>query len=91
MSQPVTQPQPQVVTPPLTAEVKPPTPEEARREKVGQAFARLVAAAQQLAYEKATLEYKPTYTFEELKPLFKAIDNVIKRVKELHTLLAPEE
>jgi hypothetical protein len=73
------------------AEVRPATPEEARREKVGQAFARLVAAAQQLAYEKATLEYKQTYTFEELKPLFKAIDNVIKRVKELHMLLAPEE
>jgi len=72
-------------------EAKPATPEEARREKVGQAFARLVAAAQQLAYEKATLEYKSEYKFEELKPLFKAIDNVIKRVKELHMLLAPEE
>lgn len=87
MSQPMTQPTPQ----PPAVEVKPPTPEEARREKVGQAFARLVAAAQQLAYEKATLEYKTEYKFEELKPLFKAIDNVIKRVKELHVLLSPEE
>ena len=91
MSQTQAPSQPQTVAPPAAVEVRPPTPEEARREKVGQAFARLVAAAQQLAYEKATLEYKQTYSFDELKPLFKAIDNVIKRVKELHTLLAPEE
>jgi hypothetical protein len=86
MSQPVTQ----TITPPLTAEVKPPTPEEARREKVGQAFARLVAAAQRLAYEKATLPYKNSYTMEDLKDLFEAVNEVIIRVKELHKLLASE-
>jgi hypothetical protein len=90
MSQPVTQPQPQVVTPPLATEVKPPTPEEARREKVGQAFARLVAAAQRLAYEKATLPYKNSYTMEDLKDLFEAVNEVIIKVKELHKLLASE-
>jgi hypothetical protein len=68
----------------------PPSPEEVRREKVGQAFARLVAAAQRLAYEKATLPYKNSYTMEDLKDLFDAVNEVIVRVKELHKLLASE-
>jgi hypothetical protein len=50
-------------------------------------FLDLLTAAQELAYELATLESKDMYTAEDLQPLVKAARNVVTQVKRMHRFL----
>jgi cob(I)alamin adenosyltransferase len=50
-------------------------------------FLDLLTAAQELAYELATLESKDTYTAEDIQPFLKAARNVVTQVKRMHKFL----
>ncbi len=50
-------------------------------------FLDLLTAAQELAYELATLESKDTYSSEDIQPFLKAARNVVTQVKRMHRFL----
>jgi cob(I)alamin adenosyltransferase len=50
-------------------------------------FLDLLSAAQELAYELATLESKDTYSAEDIQPFLKAARNVVTQVKRMHKFL----
>ena len=50
-------------------------------------FLDLLTAAQELAYELATLENKDTYTAEDIQPFRNAARNVVTQVKRMHRFL----
>ncbi len=50
-------------------------------------FLDLLTAAQELAYELATLESKDMYTAEDIQPFLKAARNVVTQVKRMHRFL----
>lgn len=50
-------------------------------------FLDLLTAAQELAYELATLENKDMYTAEDIHPLRNAARNVVTQVKRMHRFL----
>jgi cob(I)alamin adenosyltransferase len=50
-------------------------------------FLDLLTAAQELAYELATLENKDMYTTEDIQPFLKAARNVVTQVKRMHRFL----
>ncbi len=50
-------------------------------------FLDLLTAAQELAYELATLESKDMYTAEDVQPLIKSARNVVTQVKRMHKFL----
>jgi hypothetical protein len=50
-------------------------------------FLDLLTAAQELAYELATLESKDVYTAEDIQPFVRAGRNVVTQVKRMHKFL----
>ncbi len=50
-------------------------------------FLDLLTAAQELAYELATLESKDMYTAEDIQPFLRAGRNVVTQVKRMHKFL----
>jgi len=50
-------------------------------------FLDLLTAAQELAYELATLESKDMYTAEDIQPLIRSARNVVTQVKRMHKFL----
>jgi cob(I)alamin adenosyltransferase len=50
-------------------------------------FLDLLTAAQELAYELATLESKDTYSAEDIQPFRNAARNVVTQVKRMHKFL----
>jgi cob(I)alamin adenosyltransferase len=50
-------------------------------------FLDLLTAAQELAYELATLESKDMYTAEDIQPFRNAARNVVTQVKRMHKFL----
>ncbi len=50
-------------------------------------FLDLLTAAQELAYELATLENKDTYSAEDIQPFIRAARNVVTQVKRMHRFL----
>jgi hypothetical protein len=50
-------------------------------------FLDLLTAAQELAYELATLENKDTYSAEDIQPFINAARNVVTQVKRMHRFL----
>jgi cob(I)alamin adenosyltransferase len=50
-------------------------------------FLDLLSAAQELAYELATLESKDTYSAEDIQPFRNAARNVVTQVKRMHRFL----
>jgi cob(I)alamin adenosyltransferase len=50
-------------------------------------FLDLLTAAQELAYELATLESKDTYGAEDIQQFLKAARNVVTQVKKMHRFL----
>jgi hypothetical protein len=50
-------------------------------------FLDLLTAAQELAYELATLESKDTYSAEDIQPFRNAARNVVTQVKRMHRFL----
>lgn len=50
-------------------------------------FLDLLTAAQELAYELATLESKDTYASDDIQQLLKAARNVVSQVKRMHKFL----
>ncbi len=50
-------------------------------------FLDLLTAAQELAYELATLENKDMYTAEDVQPLIRSARNVVTQVKRMHKFL----
>jgi hypothetical protein len=50
-------------------------------------FLDLLTAAQELAYELATLESKDMYTAEDIQPFRNAARNVVTQVKRMHRFL----
>ena len=65
--------------------------EQVQGDKVAQElqniFLDLLTAAQELAYELATLENKDTYSAEDIQPFLKAARNVVTQVKRMHRFL----
>lgn len=66
-------------------EVKP--EEEAVRKELEAIFLDLLASAQKLSYELATLEVKDSYTREELRDFINAGRDVVANVKRMHKFL----
>jgi hypothetical protein len=64
---------------------------QAQGDKVAQElqniFLDLLTAAQELAYELATLESKDTYSVEDIQPFIRAARNVVSQVKRMHKFL----
>jgi hypothetical protein len=50
-------------------------------------FLDLLTAAQELAYELATLENKDIYSAEDIQPFLRAARNVVTQVKRMHRFL----
>jgi hypothetical protein len=50
-------------------------------------FLDLLTAAQELAYELATLENKDAYSAEDIQPFIRAARNVVTQVKRMHRFL----
>ena len=61
--------------------------EEAIRKELESLFLDLLASAQKLSYELATLEMKENYAREELKDLLDAARDVVGNVKRMHRFL----
>jgi len=61
--------------------------EEVIRKELEAIFLDLLASAQKLSYELATLEVKDNYTREELKDLLNAGRDVVANVKRMHKFL----
>jgi hypothetical protein len=58
-----------------------------RSRELQRIFGELLAAAQKLSYELATLDHKQSYTAEELKDLFAAAREVVMATKKFHKFL----
>jgi len=58
-----------------------------RSREIQRIFGELLAAAQKLSYELATLDHKQTYGSEELKDLFTAAREVVMATKKFHKFL----
>jgi hypothetical protein len=58
-----------------------------RSRELQRIFGELLAAAQKLSYELATLDHKQTYTSEELKDLLAAAREVVMATKKFHRFL----
>ena len=69
------------------AEVARPSEEEAVRKELEAIFLDLLASAQKLSYELATLEVKDSYTREELRDFINAGRDVVANVKRMHKFL----
>jgi hypothetical protein len=64
------------------------SPEEERiRGELQSIFLDLLASAQKLSYELATLDVKEEYTREELRDLLNACREVVSNVKRMHKFL----
>jgi hypothetical protein len=58
-----------------------------RSREIQRIFGELLAAAQKLSYELATLDHKPSYSSEELRDLFAAAKDVVMATKKFHKFL----
>lgn len=58
-----------------------------RSRELQRIFGELLASAQKLSYELATLDHKQTYASEELKDLLAAAREVVMATKKFHRFL----
>jgi hypothetical protein len=58
-----------------------------RSRELQRIFGELLAAAQKLSYELATLDHKQAYSAEELKDLFASAREVVMATKKFHKFL----
>ena len=58
-----------------------------RSREIQRIFGELLAAAQKLSYELATLDHKQAYSADELRDLFTAAREVVMATKKFHKFL----